>query len=185
MASPEPTPFDGVVADFPATETESAQSPIGDLSMVAAIRRFIAVQARLDALEAEQKVLKREEQELSSHVIEMMIEEGMDSPPGVDGMTSYLKPVHYVEKNIDPETAEEFTSEEIRDALIEAGLANMIKESYNGNQLRALLKEYSDHDSKVPAPLARVVTLKKRRQLAVTPMAARKQSAAPRSRSTA
>jgi hypothetical protein len=178
MASPEPTtPFDGVSLTAPI---EDVAAPEDDMSMVACIRRFIAVESRLDALSAEEKVLKREKAELSDRVIEMMIEDGMDSPPGVDGMTAYLSPVYFVEKNIDPETGEEFTSDDVREALIAANLAAMIRSNYHGGQLRSLLKEYDDNDTSPPEPLAKVVKLAKRRQLAVTPMAARKQSAAPR-----
>lgn len=179
MASPEPTtPFDGVSL---TTVAEPAPvSSVADMSMVECIRRFITVEARLDAIAAEEKVLKREKAELSDRVVEMMIEEGMDSPPGVDGMTAYLSPVYFVEKNIDPETGEEFTADDIRDALIASNLKAMIRQNYHGGQLRSLMKEYDDHGTAVPEPLAKVVTLAKRRQLAVTPMAARKQAAAPR-----
>jgi len=178
MASPQPTtPFDGISLTGPI---EEPASPVEDMSMVECIRRFIAVEARLNAIAAEEKVLKREKAALSDHVVEMMIEEGMDSPPGVDGMTAYLSPVYFVEKNVNPETGEEFTADDIRDALIASNLKAMIRENYHGGQLRSLMKEYDDNGTPPPEPLAKVVTLAKRRQLAVTPMAARKQSAAPR-----
>lgn len=177
MASPELNPPDTIDLTAPSGDIED--TPSGDLGMVACIRRFIQVNSRLDAITAEEKVLKREKAELSARVIEMMIEEGMDSPPGVDGMTAYLNPVFFVEKNIDPDTGEAFTSDDIRDALVASNLSGMLKESYNGNQLRALIKEYEEHGS-MPEPLAKVVRLSKRRELAITPMAARKQSAAPR-----
>jgi hypothetical protein len=180
MASPQPTtPFDGVSLTDSTTE-DAVSSPVDDLTLVGCIRRFIAVEARLTALSAEEKILKRERAQLSDRVAEMMIEQEMDSPPGVDGMTAYFTPVYYVEKNIDPDTSEEFTSDDVRDALIASNLAAMIKQQYNGNQLRALLKEYDENGTEWPEPLAKVVSLAKRRQLAVTPMAARKQSAAPR-----
>lgn len=182
MASPEPaTPFDSdvpdlpPVADVPVPVAASAEPE----TMVACIRRFIAVQARLKALAAEEKVLGREERELSDRVIEMMIAEGMDSPPGVDGMTAYISPVSFVKKKIDPDTGEEFTADDIRDALVAAGLKAMIKESYHGGQLRSALKEYADH-GEIPEALTRVVELDKRRELRVTPMAAAKRNAAPR-----
>lgn len=188
MASAEPTPFDDLAP--PSTsprlttqsliEAESALHDPSDMNMVACIRRFIAVESRLDALEAEEKVLKHEKAQLSDRVIELMIEDEMDSPPGVDGMTAYLKPVQYVKRNIDPDTAAEFTSEQVIQALLDSGLKSMVKAGYNGNQLRALLSEYNKNGSKVPQPLADVVTLEKRRQLAVTPMAMSKQAAAPR-----
>lgn len=171
FAEPEPTPFDSDEAPTAApTEPET---------MVDCIRRFIHVQARRKEIAAEDKVLGAEERELSERVIEMMIAEGMDSPPGVDGMTAYISPVHYVKKNIDPETGEEFTPEDIRDALRAAGLGVMLSESYHGGQLRSTLKEYADH-GEIPDALAKVVTLDKRRELRVTPMASKKRSAAPR-----
>lgn len=183
MASPEPTPFDGVVLP---TEPEESTAPALDaepdpVTMVDCIRRFIRVQARIKAIKAEEKELAREERELSDRVIEMMIEDGMDSPPGVDGMTAYISPVAYVKKNIDPDTGEEFTSEDIYQALRDSGLESMIRETYNGNQMRSLMREYDEHGNEPPEPLTKVLKLEKRRELRVTPMAARKRSAAPSS----
>lgn len=183
MASPEPaTPFDGFKLPDEIALSSPAPAP-GDAepeTIVDCIRRFILVQARLKAIEAEEKVLAREESDLSARVIEMMIEQGMDSPPGVDGMTAYLSPVHYVKKKIDPETGEEFTAEQIRAALRLSGLGAMISESYHGGQLRSVLKEYVEH-GEVPEVLATVVQLEKRRELRVTQMAAGKRKAAPTS----
>lgn len=183
MASAEPTPFDGVELPSDALpESVHVRAPADESetpdTIVGCIRRFIRVQARLKELAAEEKVLEREERELSDRVIEMMIEQEMDSPPGVDGMTAYVHPVSYVEKLIDPETGEAFTTDDVKDALIAAGLKAMIRPSYNGNTLRATLIEYAEHDE-IPEPLAKVVKLKKRRELRVTPMAASKRKAKP------
>lgn len=186
MASPEPTPFDNLTDLTAEAESDldamaSGDNPICDMGMVASIREFIAVQNRLTAIEAEEKLLEAKKRELSDHVIELMIEEEMDSPPGVDGMTAYLNPVVYVEKKVNPDTGEAFTGDDIRDALVKSGLGSMIRSNYNGNQLRSLLREYDENQTSVPKPLAKVVTLAKRRELAITPMAERKRSAAPRS----
>jgi hypothetical protein len=184
MASPEPaTPFDGVqlppgLPSEGMAATHASPAEPEPETMVGCIRRFIRVQARLKEIAAEEKVLEREVRELSDRVIEMMIEQEMDSPPGVDGMTAYITPVPYVDKRIDPETGEAFTTDDVKDALIAAGLKAMVKPSYNGNTLRSTLLEYAEH-GEVPEALARVVELKKRRELRVTPMASSKRKAAP------
>jgi hypothetical protein len=180
MASPEPTPFDGVALPVEPEETAPSTAEPDPETMVDCIRRFIRVQARLKEIDAEEKALKREERELSDQVIDMMIEEGMDSPPGVDGMTAYISPVVFVKKNINPDTGEEYTSEDIYQALRDSGLSSMIRETYNGNQMRSLMREYDEHGTEPPKALGKVLTLDKRRELRITPMAARKRAGAPR-----
>jgi hypothetical protein len=150
-----------------------------DETITGRIRRFIAVKQRLEAIAAEEKRLKIEAEELSDAVVEMMIEQDMDSPPGVDGMTAYLNTVYYAEKQVDPNTSERYTTDAVLAALNEAKLGSMISQGYNGNQMRALLREYEETGQELPEALAKVFVLRKRRVLAVTPMAAKKRDAAP------
>lgn len=169
------TPFDNIaLADAPPVESHPETA-------AGCIRRFIRVKSRLDELKAEIAALTREADELSERTAELMIDEGMDSPPGVDGMTASFAPVVYVEKRINPETGEPFTTEDVRDALNASGLGSLIQPSYNGSSLRAAMREYAEHGNGIPEPLDRVVALAKRRQLRVTPMAASKRAIAPRS----
>lgn len=162
------------VADWPAPAPPPSAGTI-----TAQIRRFIYVTNRIAALKAELKTLEREKGELSDTVIDTMVEQEMDSPPGVDGMTSYLTPVYHVEKNINPDTGETYTSADVLDALRDAHLEAMISEGYNGSQMRSLMREFADNDQSPPDALVRVFTLVKRRELRVTQMAVGKRKASP------
>lgn len=162
--------------------TESQASPMPDAhdeTLVGRIRRFIAVEARLTAAKAEVKALEAEKGELDKTIIDMLVEAGMDSPPGVDGMTVYLSPVYHAKKKTNPDTGQEYTPADILNALRTAKLHGMINEGYNGNTLRSLLREYEESKKQVPDALAQVVSLEKRREVRITPMGAAKRKAAP------
>lgn len=162
----------------PSALTESATDSLARL--VDLIREFIAVKARLVALDVETKDLKAREKSLSSQVEEMLLTSGGESPPSVDGMTAYFTPTFYVENRVNEETGQKFTAEEIDQALIDSGFAEMVTTRHNASSLRALLREFEESGQEVPEPLARVVTLSSYRRLAVTPAGAKKRRGSPR-----
>lgn len=173
------TPLEVPGAPSIAAGDQTPMPDAHDETLVGRIRRFIAVETRLTAAKAEVKALEAEKGELDKTIIDMLVEAGMDSPPGVDGMTVYLSPVYYTQKKVNPDTGQEYTPADILNALRTAKLHGMINEGYHGNTLRALLREFQESKQEVPDALSQVVSLEKRREVRITPMGAAKRKAAP------
>lgn len=150
-------------------------------SIVTLERQLLAVQNRLRAIEGEKKSLEAEASALAGEIRDTALEQEMESLPAVDGMTAYFAPAYYVAYKLDEDTGKKFTPEDVRAALRECGHDYLISEGYNGNQLRALVREIKiDHQQPLPEPLARVLDLETRHDVRFTPMGERKRRIAPR-----
>jgi hypothetical protein len=170
----------GLPADWtpPADVPTPPPSTVDDL--VATIRRHIYVTGRIAALTAELKTLEGEKDDLSRLALDLMLESGMDSPPGVDGRTAYLSPVYRIKIKLDPETGEPYDSAARTEALRAAGLDALIQSSYNGNTVKATLREMEENGMPIPEPLSAVFEVEKVSELRTRAAAAKKVKAAPR-----
>lgn len=168
---PAPIPEQPAAAAVPAEST----------SIVALERRLLAVRNRLAAISGEEKALKAEAEQLSRDIRDTALEQEMESLPAVDGMTAYFMPAYYVEYRINPGTGEKYTARDVTAALKECGHGYLLGEMYNGNQLRALIREIKiENEQPLPPALDQVLTLGKRYDVQFTPMGDRKRRAAPR-----
>ena len=151
-------PFEGkfdpeqlTTATVTTLENRVVPSP-DDESVNGMLRRLIFLKALLKTAEADAKAYKAEIKELDERIRLEWAEDNINSA-GIDGKTAYLYPVYHVEK------LEGATPEDIRTALVEAGLGYMLKENYSAQSLTAYLKELREHGDEPPAALAAVVKL--------------------------
>lgn len=163
------TPFGPDVSDEEtATVGDGIPAPEPQ-SLPAIMRRLAWLDDQVKACEAEAAGYKTEFQQLEARAIEEMAMEGVPAMT-VDGSTWFIKSTPYVEK------IDDATGEEIMQALRASGLGHMIKDGYNGNQLRSLLIEYRDSEGQIPVPepLAAVVQLAEQSKIGRTRAASRK-----------
>jgi hypothetical protein len=161
-ATPEPGPFaSGDMAQMPPGyfDRDTPPPPAEPQTLVEMLRRRMWLTNRVAALKAEQTVLAAEGSELDKLILDAMVEQGIDTLPGVDGRTPYLYPQRFIAKRVDPDTGEPFTGEQVMAAMRVAGLGAMISENYNGNQLKAAMVELVDNDEELPPALDAVVEI--------------------------
>lgn len=157
-----------------AVEPTSATAELAGL-----LREFVRLSADRTQAQTALDDANRRIGEITTQVIDIMITEGIDTLPGVDGMTVYTAPKYWVVRRKDPDTGEDYGPEAVAEALEAAGHGYLIAQSVNGNKLRALLREYREAESELPEPLARVVTLERGFDLRARPMGAAKTRASP------
>lgn len=145
------------------------------------IRNFLRVKKQHDAAEAEAKAAARRMSELSREITEKMVEEGIDSPPAVDGHSVWIKPTTYVEYRTNPDTGDPYKAADLAEVLPQVGLGHLVKTvAVNGNSLRAALKEIIENGDPLPGALAPYLGLGERFDVQAAPLGGRKSARSPR-----
>lgn len=129
--------------DVPSPDDDSANG---------LLRRLIFLKAQLKTSEGSVKTLKAEIREVDAAIRELWAEENVRQV-GIDGKTAYIYPTFHVEK------IDGATTDDIRQALRDAGLDYMMSENYSASSLTAYLKELRQAGKDIPAALATVVKL--------------------------
>jgi hypothetical protein len=141
-------------------------------------RRWFWCKQQAEIFAARVKVLTAEQNQLEELIIDSCLEQGIESPPGVDNRTYSFAPVYQVVRRVNDD-GEKYGADDVIEALKASGLdVGLVGENFHGGQLRALLSQRAEQGMELPEELARVVTLEKRSSLRSTPMAAKKQSGA-------
>ena len=145
---PRPAPDAATVT---TVEGHDVPSP-HDESVNGLLRRLIFLNTQLKTTEGSVKTLKAEIREVDEKIREHWAEENINQA-GIEGKIAYLYPVYHVEK------VDGASTDDIRQALRDAGLDYMMSENYSASSLTAYLKELRQAGDEPPAPLAAVVKL--------------------------
>lgn len=138
----------------PMSQGELAAATESDPETIAGkIKRAAWLKAAIDAADKQGKAYTAELEELNADLAEQMVEQDVKRTTA-GGWTAYFAPTYKLRKNSD-----EVTTEDILDALREAGHERMIKEGYSYQGLQAYLKELHKEGMEIPEALAKVVTL--------------------------
>lgn len=162
---------------FQATESEPAETtsaPEADAqTLPGMLRRWLYVDNKLKEAVALVKTLKEEKDQINQAVVDECVSQGYSKPPGVGDMTFSFKPVYFTEYVVN-EDGDKASTDDVVAALHACGLATgVVKEGYNGNTLKAVLRELTEGGQPLPEALAAVVTLTSRTELSATRSAAR------------
>lgn len=108
-------------------------------------RKFVTLSARIKALEAEVAKLKQDREVLKTDLMDQLVEAGSNKIV-VDGATVYIHQQLWAKpKNGDYESAIA--------ALRLCGLGDLVKETFNTNQLSAVIREMKREDRQIPEAL--------------------------------
>lgn len=175
-------------------EAESLPAPVFPPAEVAAIepaaadphdlpsmqRRYLHVKEELAQAEAKVKALKAEKDELNTGIVDECVNLGYTKPPGVGDFTFGFSPAYSTRYLTDEETGEKYDSDAVIKALQATGLdVGIVRLGYNGNTLKAMLKERSEAELALPEALAAVIELHKETSVTVTRSAARNRRGRP------
>lgn len=116
------------------------------------LSEFIALRKEKDDLESDLKRISSRMSELEPMIVEGFGERGMQNV-NKDGITLYLAIDRFVNKKTGVET------EEICEALREAGLGDMVSDSYSAASLKARVLEWKANDVAIPERLADCITV--------------------------
>lgn len=116
------------------------------------LSEFIALRKEKDDLESDLKRISSRMSELEPMIVEGFGERGMQNV-NKDGITLYLAIDRFVNKKTGVET------EEICEALREAGLGDMVSDSYSSASLKARVLEWKANDVAIPERLADCITV--------------------------
>lgn len=126
---------------------EGEPATIGDR-----LKAYAALEHHRRQLESQLKSVEQESRALGEKLLEDFGETGM-SNANVDGLCLYIRMDRYVSKRADA------TTEQVCEALREAGLAYMVTDGYNAASLKSLVKEYQDNGREVPPKLSELLNV--------------------------
>jgi hypothetical protein len=180
----------GLVPDFPeavapvidtAAPVDAPATPAPDAAVTTladAQRRWLWVDRQVDEADALLKTLKAERDALNEQIVEDTVLLGLDAPPALDGMTFSFSPVYYVNYLADGDGAKFGTADVIR-ALRKLNMdRGIVTNGYNGNTLKAMLRERIEADLGIPDELAKLVEVKNRPQVRATQSSAKRRAGA-------
>lgn len=174
-----------VVPEFPGgndvavpDDTSSTPPDAAVTTLAGMQRRWLWVDRRLDEVEAEVKMLKAEREALNGQIVEETVLLGLDAPPALDGMTFSFAPVYYVGYLADADGTKYGTADVIavlRRLNMHQGI---VTDGYNGNTLKAMLRERIEAGLGIPEELAALVEVKNRSQVRATQSSVRRRAGA-------
>ena len=147
-------------------------------TLAQAQRRWLWVERRIDEVEAEVKMLKAEREALNGQIVEDTVLLGLDAPPALDGMTFSFSPVYYVKYLADADGTKYGTADVIpvlRKLNMHQGI---VTSGYNGNTLKAMLRERIEAGLGIPDELAALVEVANRSQVRATQSSVRRRAGA-------
>lgn len=148
------------------------------------LRRWLYVDNEIKRVSALLDALKEEKSQLDSSIADECLDQGLTKPPGVDDMTFSFAPVYYV-KYLEDEDGNKYTSEDVITALRASGLdKGLVKEGYNGNSLKSVLREMTEDGQQLPDELAKVVMVDSYSRVTATRSAARNRRGRPAAATT-
>lgn len=175
------------LADEAATVTPDGSTvPRADApDLPGMLRRWLYVDSEYKRVSALADALKEERTQLNASIADECLDQGLTKPPGVDDMTFSFAPDYFVRYRENEETGEKYTSDHVIAALRASGLdKGLIKEGYNGNSLKAMLREMTEDDQPLPDELAKVVVVDSRSRVTATRSATRNRRGRPAAATT-
>lgn len=151
---------DGPVADVVELRPSAAEADLApdEASIdLPKLRRYKELRDAEDVADAERKAMKEEADKLEVELVEMFANAGLQNL-NVDGRTIYLNRTTYAQRLPGMGAAD------VEDALLKAGMGDLIKTTVNAQTLNAAVRELVDVDNApgLPDPLAAVLTLGER-----------------------
>lgn len=164
----------------PAEETENVTAPEADpATLTGMLRRYLYVDRQITEAEALVKTLKAEKATLNDEIVDECVAQGFTKPPGVGDFTFSFKPTYFT-AYLENEDGEKYGTVDVVEALKATGLdVGIVGESYNGNTLKAMLRERKDAGLDLPDELAAVIKLDSKSTVSVTRSAARNRRGRP------